>query len=599
VGLIAALLLGFLLPGWSLGRLLRSPAPWTTALVLSLPLLFAASLGLQVLGFALRGGSVAILLGVFTVVAWWFSRKEPAPPSASRPAALFLLPVAVLGALLLLRTTLQPLAFVDNLWRWDHLAVLVGERASLDFYPPASPGDYALYPYADGIPPMVSLAYWFLYQGAGGHQPSVTSLFVVLQYLSLVALTWRLGSRLFGPWAGGFGAACLVSSRLLFRAVATGHETGLTTLSLVGSLYFLVVARDAPRSWKPVLLAALAASVAPNSREYALAFLPLGALAAWGLALPKRCITGFLVVSTALAAPWYLRNWLRTGNPLFDNPIGGFFPGNPVHLALLHTYAHTWRQQAAEGGLVARYALELLAVAPLQLAGLGAGLLNLRRTWYLLVPALAMGAIWWRSTPFTAGGGEWAMRVMAPALPLLSLSLAAGIEVLARRAPFVRRLAGAGLVASFVWTVPFAMTWATPPEFVPARFWGSAALHDSSPVPQGLGRLADLVEAKVEAGGRLVSNSQELTPLLLPRGRTLVPVWSPEVTILFDPALTEEQARKELRRCGIGYAVLPLPGRSMDVLLLHNFPFFAEGPDRWTRLGEVDGMVLYRLPEDP
>jgi hypothetical protein len=190
------------------------------------------------------------------------------------------------------------------------------------------------------------------------------------------------------------------------------------------------------------------------------------------------------------------------------------------------------------------------------------------------------------------------MRVLAPALPLLSLSLAAGVERLAARAPFVRALAGLGLVAAFLWTVPFALTWSTPPEFVPTRFWGSAALHSSSPVPQGLRDLADLATDRVPPGGRIVSNSQELTPLLLPRGLSLVPVWSPEVTFLFGPGLTEEQIRKELRQRGIGYALLPVPGRSMDVLVLHNFPFFAEGPGRWTRLGEVNGMVLYRLPED-
>lgn len=592
---VAALFLGFLLPGWSLGRLARSPAPWTGALVLSLPLFLATVLGMQALGLPLQAGPVALVLGAFAAVAWLFSGKATVVSQGPRPKLLLLLPLVLMAGLLLLRTALQPLAYVDNLWRWDYLAVLVGQRASLDFYPPVSHVDYLVYPYADGIPPTVSLCYWFLYQVAGHHEPSITSGFLLLQYLSLAALTWRLGARLFGPWAASFAVGALASSRLMFRAVAVGHETGLTALALVGALDLLVLARDREGDWKPLALAALALSTGPNSREYALAFLPLAAVACLWLRLPARSVGFFLTLATLFSAPWYLRNWVRTGNPVFDNPAGGFFPGNPVHLAMLEAYAHFWRLQAAQAGVLVRYGTELVLTAPLQVLGLAFAGLTWRRTWFLTLGVLGVGALWSRSAPFTAAGGEWAMRVLAPALPLASLLLAAGVERLARSVGFVRVLAGALLAAACLWTLPFALTWATPPEEVPLAHWGGAALHSSPPVPRRYREMARDVLARVPPGGRIVSHRHELVPLLAPNGVSLVPVWSPEVRFLFDPRLSENQALDRLAAGGIHYVLLAAPGQSLDLILLNQFAFFSEGPRHWTLLSQAGGMLLYRL----
>lgn len=592
---VAALFLGFLLPGWSLGRLAGSPAPWTGALVLSLPLFFVTVLGMQALGLPLQAGPVALVLGVFTAVAWYFSGKATAVSKAPGPKLVLLLPLLLMAALLLLRTALQPLAYVDNLWRWDYLAVLVGQRASLDFYPPVSSADYLAYPYADGIPPTVSLCYWFLYQVAGRHDPSITSGFLLLQYLSLAALTWRLGTRLFGPWAGSFAVGALVSSRLMFRAVALGHETGLTALALMGALDLLVLARDREGDWRPLALAGLALSTGPNSREYALAFLPLAAMACLWLRLPARSTGFFLTVATLFSAPWYLRNWVRTGNPVFDNPVAGLWPGNPVHLAMLETYAQFWRWQAAQAGVLVRYGAELVMTAPLQVLGLALAGLTWRRTWFLTLGVLGVGALWYRSAPFTAAGGEWAMRVLAPALPLASLLLAAGVERLARRVASVRILAGALLAAACLWTLPFALTWATPPEEVPFAHWAGAALHSSPPQPRRYRDMAREVLAQVPAGGRIVSHRHELVPLLARSGISLVPVWSPEVRFLFDPRLSQDQARDRLAAGGIHHVLLAAPGRSLDLMLLNRFAFFSEGPRHWTLLSQAGGMLLYRL----
>jgi len=187
------------------------------------------------------------------------------------------------------------------------------------------------------------------------------------------------------------------------------------------------------------------------------------------------------------------------------------------------------------------------------------------------------------------------MRVLAPALPLASLLLAAGVESLSARAGFVRRLAELGLVLACLWTLPFALTWATPPELVPFRHWAGAALHSSSPVPSRLREMAEQVLAQVPPGGRIVSNQHELVPLLAPNGVSLVPIWSPEVRFLFDPRFSVQQTSARLQAGGIHYVLLSAPGRSMDLIVLSHFAAFAEGPRRWTLLAEVGGMLLYRL----
>jgi len=208
---------------------------------------------------------------------------------------------------------------------------------------------------------------------------------------------------------------------------------------------------------------------------------------------------------------------------------------------------------------------------------------------------LGVGALWYRSAPFTAAGGEWAMRVLAPALPLASLLLAAGVERLAQRVASVRILAGALLAAACLWTLPFALTWATPPEEVPFAHWAGAALHSSPPQPRRYRDMAREVLAQVPAGGRIVSHRHELVPLLAGSGISLVPVWSPEVRFLFDPRLSQNQARDRLAAGGIHHVLLAAPGRSLDLMLLNQFEFFSEGPRHWTLLSQAGGMLLYRL----
>ena len=86
------------------------------------------------------------------------------------------------------RAVMQPLSGADVDFRWGHLARLIVEKGSLEYYPPVSSDDFALYFWADGIAPLVSGIYAWCYLCAGSMQEIWTAAPVLLQYAGLYVL---------------------------------------------------------------------------------------------------------------------------------------------------------------------------------------------------------------------------------------------------------------------------------------------------------------------------------------------------------------------------------------------------------------------------
>src|SRR5262249_38174001 len=138
---------------------------------------------------------------------------------------------------------------------------------AFNFYPPLTPADFRTYFFVDGIPPLVSFTYWWLYASAGSHMPSLTSILVAAQFACTLAFTYGAASVVFSRRAGVLAAAGLAASPLYFRSLVLGQETGLTALSIAATIYFTVTARQSKDS-RTMILAGLAASVCALSREY-------------------------------------------------------------------------------------------------------------------------------------------------------------------------------------------------------------------------------------------------------------------------------------------------------------------------------------------
>lgn len=595
-----AAILGFVLPGYFAARILRGPDRWSASFLASLVVLFHGVFWTHALGvpirFATVFGVLAVATGSAAAAAWrWGSSSRGAGRQPlMRWDYVLLGPVVVIGGLMLLRATLAPLSGFDTYFRWDFLARTLLETGHLRFYPPVTAEDFKTYFYVDGIPPLVSLSYWWLYASLGRHVPAVTSLLVVAQFSLIALLTYRIGSRLVSRRAGILAASVLVSSPLFFQAVAMGQETGLTALSLAGTIYFLVAA-EGRKDVRAVVLAGLSAAVGTLSREYGWAFLIVGLLLSLWLRHSPRALLVFGLTVTVAAAPWYLRNWIVTGNPLYSHQIGGLFFINPVHAAILDNYNAHLGVKTYTASHWASVLLLLLKAAPLQVVLGPIGMIMAPRRWapFALVTAL-MGMLWLASIGWTAGGVEYSARVLSPALVLLSITAAVFLDGIAR-GPAVRMVAAGVVLVAALWTALFASLFPLTPDMVPVRQWPQVALQPRSPEPAEV-LLRQVPATVLPPGSRVLTDNAYAHAALANAGVEAVPVWSPEVSFLFDGGADATAARKGLLDRGIRF-VLYYP-RSLNAAYLARFPFYRRDAASWIPLvwPRDRTWILYRLP---
>jgi hypothetical protein len=453
---------------------------------------------------------------------------------------------------------------------------------SLAFYPPVTATDYELYAWPDGIAPLVSTLYFWLYALAGAARPALTAPLVLLQFGLLIGATYALGRRWFSSRAGAFGVALLACSPLVAWATAMGQETGLTALAFVGLLLYLPRTR-AEESTGTLVAAGLAAALGALAREYGLA-LPVFGLALCAVRrLSRRATLLFGAVAALAILPWYIRNWQRTGNPLFDLDLGGLFPGNVVHRLLNDCY-----QRAFGWAHVPPEATQLVTVNALAgILGLLAGLVLLRRAASSLLAAAGLGiALWIASVGYTAAGFTYSLRVLCPALVLGAVL---GGAALARGIPGRRLLPGVACALLLFASDAALRTLVLPANVhrLPAARWLATgrALHDyhERPVYRELARLAGRDRLLVLGPNALLTR----------HGARTVPLWSPEVRFVFDPALAPPEVARRLRAAGIGFVLLNT-GAVNECFLAHS-PFLRDPAGTLTTLWSDGDMVLLKL----
>jgi hypothetical protein len=599
-----------LAPGYFLSRLLGSRAPWASALVVSLLVLFLGVFLAGVCGLPVRFGTVAAYLAGVTVMAalaaWRWAPPVPAAEKGDSPAGLrraTLAAAAVIVAGLLLRCTLWPLTGYDTVWRWDFLARRVLEQGHFDFYPPLTPHDFAAYSYPEAIPPLVSFGYWWLYAAAGRHLAELTALLVVAQYAAVAWLTYRTGAVLFTKRAGLLAVIVLATSLLFYRAVAIGQETGLTALSMIALTYFLVSAGEAT-DYRGMVLAGLSAALGALAREYGWAFVACGLVILWGRRRGWKEAAVFVVTACLAAGPWYLRTLLLTGNPLYSNRLFDL-PVNPVLAPLMDAFREQLgvsRWSLADWTDLGRFLLEY---APVQvLLGPVAALAFTPRQGYLGLAVVVVVALFLASVGYTSGGTAYAARVLAPAVVLLSVLAGALIDRLRSRAAL--GLAGLLLAALFaraaVYSAIYPATVYPAPRAVRAVAWPQAALYREPDAPTSPGRreeeLPRLLAGKLPPGTRLLAENTYAYSALAGTDYEVVMVWSPEVSFLFDKGTDAAEARRRLRRLNVR-AVVYNPESLSTHYLRRESPLYADAPEGWKVLAAIEGTktVVYELPE--
>jgi hypothetical protein len=578
---------GLLVPGWLLGRALRTPAGVVGALLGSAALLMNLVLVLDALDVTLTGAHLAASLAVLCTLLGIIAGFRPsANPVAPRLTAKnfrwqryhwFLAPAALGLAAIATRAALEPLSGFDTLFRWDFLARQMLREGSLHFYPPIHAGDFLLYSWCDGIAPLVSSLYFWAYLSLGQVAAWATTPVVIGQALLLFWAVYQLAARRYDAATGCVAIAILATSSLLLWGVAMGQETGLTALSLIAMFLFVERHREEPAAhW--LVWAGVAAGTGALAREYGLAFAALGALALAWRRTPRRGWLEFAFAAAIVALPWYLRNWAVTGNPLYSHPLGGLFPANPVYAEYMDT-TRALRALGSSPEALWAYGTMLagLASVPLWL-GLAGGVTHWRERGPRLVALLALIAIWLWTAGQTSGGYMYSLRVLTPAL---ALGAALGGALLGRRA-----VARPGWILLGLLTVlavdagarslylPFEPNVAWWRKRAPA--WRDTdkrdALWRNSPNWAAINpNWAAIIDAA--DGRQIVVPDPYFHAILAARGAKPVPLFSPAVRFLFEPGANFSACLARLRDQQMRFIVV---ARLNDInerqLVLH--PFF-------------------------
>lgn len=583
-------LAALLLPGWIAARAARVPQPLLAGFIASAVGLMSAVLALNACGVRLTFAHCAETWLVVTLVIAWLGRRsllaprtaDGVPPFAWRdhwPLFLALIPALIV---VVYRATTQPLFGIDTIFRWNYLAQQMFAHGDLGFYPPVTGADYGIYSWPDGIAPVVSSLYFWTYGLAGATRSTLTAPVVIFQFCLLLGAVFALTRRMFSDRAAAFACALVACSPVIAWATAMGQETGLSAIALVALLLYLPRDRD-EESAGAVVLAGLAAGLGALAREYGLALIIFGI----GLALVRRLSARsllLLVVSAALVVlPWYGRNWLRTGNPVFNLDLGGLFPVNPVQ---------TWMNQSYQ----AEFGWSQLTLAALRfllinccvalLGGLAGAWFYFRPARALLVAIVLIVIIWAASLGYTAAGFTTAIRVLSPAL---ALGVVLGGAACARWIPAQRHLAGASVALGLI-ALDAALRALTLPGTVykiPPADWLAAgrAVHDyhERPVYREIARVAGSQRILVLGPNAL---------LTLQGARTL-PLWSPEVRFLFDGRLAPAEIARRLRAASIGYILLNR-GAPNERFLAHSAYFHDPGDTLRAIWGDGD-MILFEV----
>lgn len=583
----AGLVLGFFLPGYLLARLVRYPWTAVPAFLTSLVVLFLAVFALGTLGVPLRFETVAVVLmavcaGLGLAPLARGRSSEPPPPAPRLDRVAFAV-AAAFTLLMAVRSWLGPLTGADTFFRWEFLALQMRRYGSFAFYPPLEPADFARYFYVDAIPPLVSFAYFWVYECFGVEERRLAGQLVVAQYAAALYAAHRAGVLLAGEAGGRLGLLALVSSPLFFWAFLQGQETGFTTLSLATTLALLL---DPCLGRGGIVLAAFAAAAGALAREYGPALVAVAALVARASGRSRRDLALFLAAAGALSLPWYLRTWVLTGNPVYSNPVAGLLPVNELHVALLRTYAAAASREIGAHPLSALWLLlrALAEHAPLQLAlGPIAALLLAGRSHGLVLAAFLGTALWAYSVPWTGGGVGQTLRVLAPTVMLASWLLGLAGRRMTWRPALRRAVLAVAVAYGFVGSV-----------FIPYRPGPSLQALHMRPQEAFEERALFLSRHLSGESGRILTDDPYVQVGLSRRGLDVAPIWSPEFSFLFTKSLPSGDGQELLLQRGVRFVVFR-PG-TFNAAYMQRFALFAELPSRWPLLAEADGWLLYRVP---
>jgi hypothetical protein len=370
--------------------------------------------------------------------------------------------------------------------------------------------------------------------------------------------------------------------------VFIAQETGLTALAIAAMLYFIAAAR--PGKDLPAMVSAgVAAALCALAREYGWIALIAGVVAlAWRRTAPRHILL-FGAVAAAVAAPWYVRNWIVAGNPLYSLRFLGFAV-NSVHAGIIQSYKELVKTYFTTSEVWGRGMMTIAAGSILQLlTGIPGAFQQFRRNGYLLVIAALLVGMWYLSIGYTSGGLEVSLRVLSPEMVVLSIAGAALLEGWLNSERW-RRAIPIAVGACLFWSAIQGVYFPLDPLTLAPGQWTADAFPGIAPPLEF--RVRDKFAQAIPRGYRLLSDNAYLHAALYDLGIEVVPVWSPEGSFLF--SAPPEEADRQLAALHI-VSVVWYPASWNAPYLRKASPFFGSLP-RWQVLASTGGMMIMGPP---
>jgi hypothetical protein len=599
--------IGLILPGHATARLLGLRLSWAVAFPFSALLLTGFVITYSLLGAPIRLNTIAPALCGITILCYWISRDKIRDPlddiqevteitSKTIKASVFVLS-SLIVTIVAIRTTLYPLSGFDTYFRWEALARAMLSQESLHYYPPVTAENFNIYLFTDGIPPLVSTVYWWLYAVMGKPVEQVTSISVVLQFISTMILTFYATRYNFNTRAGYFALVVFATSTMLIDGFAIGQETGLLTLSMAGQICFSLAAVRNPKA-SLVVATALFAVLASLSRDYGPALALTGfSILAWN-PVARRFLPLFTVTTVVLSLPWYLRNWYITGNPLYSHRFFGL-QTNSIHTAIMDSYTEIFSFSQIDSSQWLSIAIILFCGAPLAIL-FGIPLLIAR--WRDSTPIIAIVCLviflWVLSVAQTAGGLVYSMRVFTPALVALTMFAGAAFSdyyfEYTRNRGIIFRVSSSTIL---VLTICYALIYAASHPLNPKELF-TALTSRHAGLPQfcsDLQELTDELNASDLPPTGLLTDDNYLATLIQRNTRFRpVMVWSPEVRFVFDKKIDSNEVRKRLITQNIR---LISYGKGANELFFSRIRFYKEDMPYWKQMiTKPESTAIFLLP---
>jgi hypothetical protein len=554
--------IGFFATGHLCFQRLPSPLPWVSAFIGSALLLFCAVLLFDLLAVPITLITLITLLGGACLVGWRTRNRALVAPARltwdrwrpTRHDWWWLLPCIFAIGSVLLRGIFQPLAGFDNFFRWDYLAHLMHFQQSLAHYPPVTAGDFRFYSWCDGIPPLVPIVNLWIYLGTGSTSGTLIVGRLFVELALTYGLVWHLARSLWGELGARVAVLALSGCTIFLWSIGMEQETGLSGVCLLAVAAFGIAYQRSPAIGTAVWTT-LAAALAALTRDYNLIYIPVAGLILLLARAPRRHLLPALTVALLAVAPWYARNWLITGNPLFPHDLGGLFPTNFIHHELMQSIRNYWSLDSSHARYATLWSGLAVGLGPLLLLSLPGWRFGRTDVMIIALAGLTNAALWLASMASTAGGWIYALRVLGTGLPLLAVMTGWWGQHLRGKLPWLFAALLLPFCADaarrswvFTWS-PFTAPW-------PYDWQGWSDVHHYIKVSRGSPVWSVLANAAQDE--KIIVDSSNYFVLGGRAGGTMVSLFSPEAETLTgsNPAHGLDEIVGLLRAQGVRYVIL-------------------------------------------